>query len=220
MEMMFYAIFFISFRISHKNRGLIASIVVCAFVVVGGFVKTGTVFDQWTSPVFLEFAMGIMAYTLLKQGGFVRGELPKKNLRIFAGILSLAALASLFVYDLVVTPSYQEITPIRPAAYGVLSMICFMGCYVALLGMRLPRPLVGVGNISYSLYLTHIFVILFTNYVVYPDGAQYPFAIPVLLFNVVLSLLVAYASWKIIETKWGNYLSSKFLSRPSPFLSV
>ncbi len=56
------------------------------------------------------------------------------------------------------------------------------------------RPVVGIGRISYSLYLWHWPVIVYINYFTEDSPAWW-----LLAFAVVLSFIISYASWKYIE---------------------
>lgn len=55
-------------------------------------------------------------------------------------------------------------------------------------------PFVGIGKISYSLYLWHWPVIVYMNYI-FIDGMSLPW----MVFAVVLSFAMAYISWRFVE---------------------
>jgi peptidoglycan/LPS O-acetylase OafA/YrhL len=65
-EMLFYLLFFMAFTISHKNRHYIATAFLAVIVLTGVIVKPeNQYFAFYTSPILLEFALGMFAYKIL-----------------------------------------------------------------------------------------------------------------------------------------------------------
>jgi peptidoglycan/LPS O-acetylase OafA/YrhL len=65
-EMFFYLLFFISFKISHKNRHIISITFLTIIVLAGLVIKPSNEYLLfYTQPILLEFALGIWAYKIL-----------------------------------------------------------------------------------------------------------------------------------------------------------
>ncbi|MDR1491167.1 MAG: acyltransferase [Planctomycetaceae bacterium] len=68
-EMFFYLLFFIAFKINHKNRHIISTAFLTAIVLTGLIIKTTNGYlEFYTQPILLEFALGMWAYIILYRG--------------------------------------------------------------------------------------------------------------------------------------------------------
>ncbi len=86
-------------------------------------------------------------------------------------------------------PGYMTI----PVVLGSVLLLRYGNCG-PLAGMLCSRPFVGIGKISYSLYLWHWPIIVFTRYVCYDKVS--PLGLTVVF---VVSLFVSYLSWRWLE---------------------
>lgn len=141
-EMLFYAVFSLSFLATTKALGFAAALLL---VAVLGFAQSLGFF--WPSPIVVEFSYGIAAYLLYRQFG---------PLLWSPVLMALGAAGLIFQEALVQTlPDARFLTAGLPAAllvYGAVS-------YEERL-RRLPlRWLEKLGDSSYSMYLFHPFVL-------------------------------------------------------------
>lgn len=123
---------------------------------------------------------------------FEAGSSRAKN--IAAALASLIGMAAVLVVYIFLDSSSHF------PGYGALlsvvgtCMIIYYGAYGPINKLLSWAPVVGIGRISYSLYLWHWPIIAFLHY--YYDRVLTP---PQMMFAAGLSLLLAYLSWKFVE---------------------
>jgi peptidoglycan/LPS O-acetylase OafA/YrhL len=149
-------------------------------------------------PTANFFLLPTRAWELLLGSIIVLARLPSVDNRIVRE--ALAALGLSLIAFAVTTytiatpfPGFAALAPTLGAA-----LIIQMGCgeKTTLVGKALSwRPLVGVGLISYSLYLVHWPIIVFARYVFLRDLMGWE-----IVAVVVSSLVLAYFSWRLIES--------------------
>ncbi len=99
-------------------------------------------------------------------------------------------LLSVFSYDKATV--FPGLTALAPVLGAALLIQCAPG---TLMGRLLAtRPLVGIGLISYSLYLWHWPLIVFVNYA--GDKVLHG---PIQVAVIVCSIIIAWASWRYVE---------------------
>jgi hypothetical protein len=104
--------------------------------------------------------------------------------------------------------------------WGLPGLLIFL--LVAIGGSRLKTPgfFVMLGNVSYSLYLLHPYVIHLIDRKVASISEPGSMAYLFTFVAYALSIVVAYISWRFIEQTSQRYLSGKWLkprqARASP----
>ncbi|MEB5922711.1 acyltransferase family protein [Franconibacter daqui] len=225
-EIAFYALFLLSFVLSHRFRWLICSGLILLFVLgvqyyyTGGVTlfaynsnnfATGTIWHApltfLSSPLFINFIYGLVAYKLiLLIQSITLSERIKRTLTLF----------SLFVFLI----SSLVILSVQVYGHGPLlwGAWCFALVVSALIfemnnELRDIKPLSFLGDVSYSLYLTHAILIeifrknpeVFTLFNNQKGFSQ-------VIYLVTLSLFVAYFVHHLIEKPFisvGKMLISK-----------
>lgn len=129
------------------------------------------------------FAGSIAAFIVQKKG------IQKNNLLAFMGLTAI--LFAIFAYDETIPfPSVYTLVPVL----GVVLLVLYAekDTFVAkLLGMK---AFVGIGLISYSAYLWHQPLFAFTRIKSIEQPSSY-----FKLLLIILSLLLAYVSWRFVE---------------------
>ena len=131
--------------------------------------------------------------------------------------LNLLNLSSTFGLILIILAiaHYDSLTPF-PSLYALVptlgTALIILHAQTGTWVHRLlsTKPLVGLGLISYSAYLWHYPLFAFSQYRFLPDSSPQLYA----LYFVII-LVLAYFSWKYIETPFRN---RKFLSRKHLFM--
>jgi len=212
-EIAFYALFLVSFVISHRFRWLICSGLILLLVVGIQYYYTDTVtllaynnnnFATGTllhapatflsSPLFLNFIYGLVAYRLISY---------LQTVRLSANFKKILTLSSIFVFLV----SALAILSVQVFGHGPLlwGAWCFALVMSALVfeinnNIKDNKALNYLGDVSYSLYLTHAILIeLFHRY---PDTFTLfnnQKGLSQVIYLVILSLFVAYIAHRFIE---------------------
>ncbi|KQP88028.1 acyltransferase [Methylobacterium sp. Leaf117] len=205
-EMMFYAVFALCLFIKDLNlRVLVAIGVLVSMTVLGQAITFENVPALFfTRPVILEFALGMIVariYAILPHS---------KRAAVIALCLAIIALPAMLLAA-VLSSSMLPIAGIPAAVLVVAALIMDRG------GLSLSwRPLVAIGDASYSLYLTHPFV---AQVVIKLSNKLQPLSLPLSLLvilviyaiSITLALLV-YRTLEIPMTRVARRLLH--LSRP------
>ena len=78
--------------------------------------------------------------------------------------------------------------------------------FLAGLRLSMPRFFVQLGNISYSLYLVHYYPVMFLDRVVFDFSTLSVLSVVGLIVSVVISIVLAYLCWILIERKFTGWL--------------
>ncbi|ANG91857.1 acyltransferase [Enterobacteriaceae bacterium 155047] len=165
-ELLFYSIFVLAISICHEKRGLIASLIILTCVIFLQLISNNTVsfelpltlaftqglFKLLASPMLIEFIYGIIISAVISRVNF------KRSTYISLSILSFIIFISLFECGV---SNFHG-----PSSYG------FAAIAVTIAGLTLERsgvlPKIGIldrlGDISYSLYLSHIIIFFAIKY--------------------------------------------------------
>nr|WP_320022126.1 acyltransferase [uncultured Draconibacterium sp.] len=196
-EMFFYFVFFLSFTISHNYRHIVASVILGTIVLLGLLVKfENSYFLFYTNPILLEFSLGMFAYKILFK--------TKIKPSIVYLLLAIVIYGSLFFYN---------IHAIRLISMGIPTFIAFVLTVKSLQNYGIPKLLVVIGNISYSLYLTHTFVISTISKILFNQHTV-PFTFIGVLSGIVITGIaigIAYILWYFIEEKFTRFLKKKLM---------
>lgn len=220
-EMLFYLLFFISFHISMKYRGLICSAFLA--VLVGMVQIFAPAISSWQSPVgnalapvltfygdpvMLEFLFGIAAYYLLRCLYRRHTLHPVSKSVSMASAVSIPVIFCLLAYF---TPRINVIGFRRLPLWGLPAFLLLVLAFLAGLGLTMPRFFVQLGNISYSLYLVHYYPVMLLDRMVFDFSALSALSIAGLAVSVVLSISLAYLCWFLIEQKFTGWLRKVLL---------
>ena len=192
-EMMFYALFAIALKINPVNRGVLASFFVLSLLLVSGF-SEGPPFKAYANNIMMEFILGILLFELLS------GR-KKLNIAILVSIYFLP----LFLVDFDLSS--------RGCSYGLTA---FFVCGLVLVSSnmyQIPRWFVFAGATSYTLYLTHVYVIWFVYNMT--DRLDMPgymaFVAP--LTSIIAAIAVGSVIYISVEKPIQHYLRSKVSGR-------
>lgn len=203
MEIFFSLIFYISMRISHKNRALISSMVLFGLALIGMFVP----FDNDFCIFYLNknylalfsFGGGILIFCFLNY--MQKLKVSAMKLVISGG---LGAVVSLLLTHL----SYEFTKSALLVCFiGFLSFAALIVCATAysVKGLPEPRFIQKLGDASFSFYLIHYFIVSIAERCLNIDcfsGRN----IILMLIIIVLAWGVSYISYCIVERKFGGWL--------------
>lgn len=195
-EIFFYLIFFVSMKISHKYRGAICAGVIVVLAIVG--IKVSMYIQPWgfwTDSQLLTFAMGIGCYYLF---GLIGKKIPPiKPLAILGLVLSAGIVAFMFA---TYTNETMLMIPVT-FKWGIPAIIVFAAFMYWEKCFKIPKILVKLGDISFSIYLVHYYIVRLPEKI---PGYVGTFGIRNLLITlaaVALSIAVAVLTYNLIEVR-------------------
>ena len=206
MEMLFYILFLIAMRISHKYRGYIAAGFAGLVALIGVVfpTKIPLIHFYTANPyVWTSFIAGLGIYGVFR---LLRNrDLSLKTERLPALIAVAAATA-------VCVPAF-----LRPlsAWYSIpmFAVVLCAGLVWSGCGLRTPKPFVKLGDISFSYYLIHdYFVVLAVRLL----GIN-SFSVRNILLALLVSAVawgVSWLSWYLIENKCASFLLGLLPKQP------
>lgn len=203
-EMFFYLMFALSMRVSHRYRAQVCASFIIAAVILGRLVSwDSVVFTFFTQPLFLEFVFGMLSYLLLTR---IRSpEMPSFSRRLQYTLVGLVFLVAMPIATGIM-PDYHRV--IRWGIPAVLGFVCIVH---GLSGVRLPKPIVLVGDASYSLYLLHPYAIQALHRAFGVFTVQGVLAYLVACMVVILCCSLAVLSYTYVEKPVTCYLRARFV---------
>lgn len=211
-EVLFYLLFFISMKISVKYRAQICSAILVILILAGNFVPEGMEpLSFWTDSILSEFVVGMGLFYMLRflYEKHEAGTYGRRKSCLQAGIM-LFISGLLFAYE---WWSYESpFLGALPQAvrWGIPSAVILVLTFSAGLRVRMPKALVLLGNMSFSVYLIHYYPMRLLGKVL--SGTKNPDAVQVLITiaAVALTLGCSYICYLFMEKKLTSYLKKKY----------
>ena len=199
-EMLFYALFALSLLIAPRRPHVPAIALLLALFGIGRMTTVDSVPLQfWTGPVVIEFAFGIVAYRIWRSGALQRLD------PTLAVTLALAAWVVMAPLDL------EPLSETRPWLWGLPAMLAFLATLSLEGRWRVPAWWLLLGNASYSLYLTHAYILQAIQKKLVPmDAFSAPKALSMIV-SVVLCCAVAVACFNWLERPSTLWLRARLL---------
>ncbi|HHT2831364.1 TPA: acyltransferase family protein [Klebsiella aerogenes] len=153
-EFFFYIIFSISIFISYKLRGII-SIVLLSSLCLLSFYKPQSefIFNFITSPLLFEFVLGIVIYLTYKHIKILQKT--TALILIMLSIILIAIQSNTGIFETVFDRALYAGLPMAMLLLGFI----LLENELRLAPTSLKSSLYFLGDISYSLYLSHAFVL-------------------------------------------------------------
>ncbi len=212
MVMYFYLVFFIALKISKKYRGVIASVLLILLVAIECIHPSKyAAIKLYGGPVALNFVFGMALYPVLQRvfarlEGENAGEKTEQNeerndrRNSIAAWSSLAVSVVMLVILFIPEDALQMLVlsyrvPLREIP-AVILVICFF-----IMGQvwKMPRALIRLGDISYSLCLVHYYPILFLDRKVFHFETLTPVSAFGVLVGVIVVIALSYVSYRLVE---------------------
>lgn len=208
-EIFFYLLFFVSFHISRRYRGLICG------ALLGGIVLLSHVLPVNFAPlrfygdyIMLEFILGILCYYIAEKiYSLYRAEKLPRILSPICMILS----AGIFLLLIITKPSVNLLDFRRPLLWGLPAMLLVLCWFTAGLHLKMPAWAVRLGDMSFSVYLTHYYPVMFLDRIIFDFSVYSPFAAFGVLLSILICLILAFVSWLLIEKRFGKWLLGHIL---------
>ena len=203
-EMLFYLFFFISLKISHKYRALITSILILLMVASLKFFNFYGEFSAlkfYSSTIWFEFIFGMLIGWFYQNGRIY--TLNSVSFTVLS-ITSLCGMAYLQLNELDTVPRFVQFG--LPSFVLVVAFIAYEDTF-ARLGNGLKRTFLWLGEMSYPVYLIHIYVIGLMHRLLFKE-ISFLF---LLIFTIVSSQIVAHFVNSLFDKPIRRYLNSKLV---------
>ena len=151
----------------------------------------------------LEFLFGIVTYYLLRYLYRRHTLHPVSKTVSFVSALCVPVIFCLLAYF---TPRINVIGFRRLPQWGLPALLLLILAFLAGLNLTMPRFFVQLGNISYSLYLVHYYPVMLLDRAVFDFSTLTALSVVGLLVSVVISIVLAYLCWLLIERKFTGWL--------------
>lgn len=200
-EIFFYLLFFLAFQISHRFRGLICSAFLGIIVLLNHMIPTDFApLHFFGAPVMLEFILGILCYYIAK---WIYDKTLQSNTKFLSVVSYLCVLIVMisFVVLVITKPNINILGFRRFILWGIPAMLMVLCTFVAGLTLKMPKWLVFLGDMSFSIYLIHYYPVMFLDRAVFDFSAASAFTIAGAFISVIICLLCASVSWFIMEKK-------------------
>ncbi|NIF32124.1 acyltransferase [Enterobacter sp. Cy-643] len=235
-EVTFYALFTVALAASHKHRVKICSAIIISIYLYSTILQTGginlsgiipvTQTDRSVmtvigytlgSPMMLLFVCGMWIYSIYD-------AIRNSNIAINKNLCLYVFFVCSSLYTVLFLSGYKS--GIGLSGYGFWAIILITGCLAyELTSPTINKTLLFLGEISYSLYLTHVIAIgIFDNnssvLTIYPESLGVPrfllllsvsiaFAIPVYYFVEKPSIAIGK---KIVSLLYGKHRDTTYTS--------
>ena len=211
-EVFFYLLFFIAFHISHKYRGLICSVFLGVIVLVNHTLPTDFApLRFYGNPVMLDFILGILCYYAAWGIYNLYQKHSEGKLFPIISVFSLLTAISILVILVITKPSINILSFRRPFLWGLPALVLVLCFFVAGLHYQMPRPLIFIGNMSFSIYLIHYYPVMLLDRMVFDFSVYSPFAVFGVIISILICLGCSYISWLLIEKHLTRILNKLFL---------
>jgi exopolysaccharide production protein ExoZ len=198
-EMLFYVLFALSLLISPQRPQWVAAPLLLTLFALGQLVSFDSVpLRFWTAPIVIEFVFGIVAYSIWRRGLLA-------HLSPAVAVTSAVSALALLV---LVHPN-DPIT--RPWQWGPPALVMFLATLSLEGRWRVPALWLLIGNASYSLYLTHPYVIQALQKKLTMLDAFTPAKVSLMVAAVLICCAIAIAFFRLIERPSNLWLRRRLL---------
>jgi exopolysaccharide production protein ExoZ len=190
-EMFFYVVFAISMFVNYSKRVLITCSFLLLLVTIGSlnFISLPPEITFYCNDIILEFAAGMLLCRVYRAGKLQR------NTFIWSSILTFG------IFMLIINMSPTLMT-FRSIKLGIPAIMIVAGLLSFEKSLPKLRWLLSIGNVSYSIYLSHVMVIVILRSLYPRVGIPTEGLISTLFFvliSLMISILCGTISYLLIE---------------------
>ncbi len=199
-EMLFYALFAFALMVAPRRALALEVALLLGLFTLGRVVDFEHVMlEFWTAPIVIEFVFGIAAYHVWRAGLLQR--------------LPAAAAVAIAIAAWLLMASLRSSDAMRPLLWGLPAVVLFLATLSLARRWHVPALWLLIGNASYSLYLTHAYVIQALQKQVIQLDAFGPTQVALMLLAVALCCALAVACFLLIERPSNLWLRRRLLRR-------
>lgn len=207
-EVLLYVLFAIACRLSHRYRGLICSGFLVVLMVLAHTLPTDSIILTFYGDyILLEFIFGMLLYYVMSK---VYVPLNQKKSMVLWAYLCVPVVLMLFGV-LAYTKQNVPLIPFGRAIYWGLPALLMVTLTLLMdTKLTIPKSLVYLGNISFSVFLLHYYPLMFIDRKIYSLEYYTPMAIPVTFCGLLVVIFIASVSYVLIEKLLTGHLHKFF----------
>lgn len=207
LEMYFYAIFALSMMVSHKHRVAITAVIILLVVAIEVARPSGIgLIGVYSDNIVIEFVFGMVIAKLFS----AYGAIWSRSLTVALAAVSIC---------LIILASSQEIVLPRFLSWGAPSaMLVWCALMLDRTKISLSPVVTFAGDCSYSLYLSHLFVISALRILwvkLHLPVGSWTALLLFMILAAVVSCAVSAGCYKFVEEPIARALR-RFRSAPQP----
>lgn len=205
IAMELYLIFYIAMKISYKYRAVISLAILSILVIIGRVFKfAAEPYEFWTRTVLIEFIFGIVAFYIYKHF-----KTAKKSVKKSSFTVALFFVCLILFLIMILADSYN-VSLDRSIKWGIPAFLMLL-IFVMYFDMQKPSSYINkifiyIGNISYSLYMTHYFVVKFFERLVYPLDRFNVYTFSLTILVIIIAVIVGSIFNLIFEKKLNGII--------------
>jgi len=202
-EILFYLVLGASLSLNAGRTVAIAAGALAGLVLIGPLVADwGVAPFAWTRPILLQYVAGMGVALLVARGVQLPSRL-RAVMIIFGTALFLCQLTAHF-------PHWQGWE--RTLSGGIPALLVFSGCVLGPMKLPLGRVWEVLGDISYSLYVWHMPILVVLMHLYTRVGLPYS-AFGYAIGALVVVYAASAASYYVFERPVTRYLNARFTPR-------
>ncbi|MDR0964079.1 MAG: acyltransferase [Clostridium sp.] len=210
-EMFFYLLFGIAMHISFRFRGIICTGFLLGITALAWWLpRSFAPVTFYGAPVMLEFALGMGLYEVAKKLYDMSLDVSTQSNR-WMKMMSLCCIAAgvgVLVYMVLTKQQVNILGFGRLIYWGVPAAFCVLLFFLGGLFLSMPKPLVGLGDMSYSIYLVHYFPILLLDRYVLTMTDNRLLLAGISIIGIGVVLVLARGFYKLIEKRGKGIMTS------------
>ncbi len=208
-EILFYLIFFCAMKINHQHRGILASLFIVAFTYAHKFVPLANIpLYFYTNPIILEFAFGILIYYIYQ---FLNNQKDYFLSHSYISILLILCITAIFLYLCTIGVHAEIYEMQRVINWGIPCAIVFLSSLLLEFYYQPPKILIQLGNISFSVYLMHYYIIQFIGRKIFDFSILSMSSCIGAILGIFISLLIGTFTCYFIEKKFTQFISKHII---------
>jgi peptidoglycan/LPS O-acetylase OafA/YrhL len=156
----------------------------------------------FSNPIIFEFLFGIIAFHLYK---FNRNLIIKPYKMVILSVISYCFMAYYETNNAILNDYLRLFFYGIPSFTLVLSLCFLEKSFIKKKKLILTKKLIDIGNASYSIYLTHLFVLGFVNLLNYKLNIINVFTFTGSLLMIFLCIIIGKLTYDFIDKPISNY---------------
>jgi len=209
-EMFFYVVLSLLLLLGVQRLWLALLVVFSSLVALGAwFAPEDIVLRGWSQPIILEFMFGVLLAQAWLNG--IRANPACQILLVCAGVIAW----------LLIAPPTVGHVDLRGLTWGLPAAAIFAGVAMGRHNTAYPKAITVIGDASFSLYLTHLFVMrastLLMHHLPVSQAWQTWFFVIVFPPAAVAFSMLSYRKFELPTMRWGRQaLKSHLTGAPKP----